>query len=178
MPEPDKLLVPEYYPAFRCKCGRCRATCCGGWGISISMQEYFRLLGLDCSPALRRRLDGALCPLEEPTEARYAQLLPDWRGVCPLQGQDGLCMLQQECGADALPPVCRHYPRGLRTAFGPACACSNSCEAVLEQLFCLEEPLAFLYVQAPAPLPCTQPPEPAWCRRSAPANRGGAAMTS
>lgn len=125
------------------------------------MQEYFRLLGMECSLSLRRRLDSAFHVLEHATEERYAQLTPDWRGVCPLQGEDGFCTLQQECGEDVLPLVCRYYPRGLRTAFARTCSCANSCEAVLEQLFQKEAPLTFLYAAEQAPLPQTQPPETA-----------------
>lgn len=123
------------------------------------MKEYFHLLGMECSPALRRRLDSAFHVLESATEDRYAQLTPDWRGVCPLQGTDGFCTLQQECGENVLPLVCHYYPRGLRTAFAQTCSCANSCEAVLELMFQKEEPLAFLYVAEQAPLPQTQTPE-------------------
>lgn len=161
MTEPAWVLVPDYFPSFQCKCGNCRTTCCGGWGISISMKEYFRLLGMECSASLRRRLDSALHVLENATEEQYAQLVPDWRGVCPLQGEDGFCTLQQECGEDILPLVCRYYPRGLRTAFDQTCSCANSCEAVLEQMFQQERPLTFLHIAEQAPLPRTQPPEAA-----------------
>jgi predicted permease len=44
MTEPH--LVPDYYPAFSCKMGACRHACCEGWPISVSMKDYFTLLGL------------------------------------------------------------------------------------------------------------------------------------
>ena len=45
MPFTHAFLVPDIYPSFRCKGGSCRSTCCKGWGISVRMEEYFRLLG-------------------------------------------------------------------------------------------------------------------------------------
>lgn len=147
----NEVLEPDYYPLFHCKCGQCRASCCGGWGISISMEEYFRLLGMDCPPPLRRRLDDALHLLADSTPERYAQLTPDWRGRCPLQREDGFCGLQCECGEQALPQICRQYPRGLRHAFEAQRACSNSCEATLELLFSREEPIRLQRGKGPVP---------------------------
>ena len=77
--------MPDYFPSFRCKCGACRACCCSGWAVSISADEYFRLIGVDCSPELRRRLDRALHLLPNPTPDRCARLDPDWQGACSLQ---------------------------------------------------------------------------------------------
>ena len=53
-------LAPDYYRAFRCKIAQCRAPCCDGWPVTFSMSDYFRLLGVACSPGLKRRLDSAL----------------------------------------------------------------------------------------------------------------------
>lgn len=136
-----KFLVPDYYPEFRCKGGECRCTCCNGWGISVSQQEYFRLLGMDCPPELRRRLDCAFHAPEDPSPERYRLLTPRWDGDCPLRAQDGLCALQCACGEEALPAVCRYYPRGVHIEFAYECSCTNSCEKVLEMLFDREEPL-------------------------------------
>lgn len=108
------------------------------------MDEYFRLLGLDCSPGLRARLDGAFHAADAPSPERYAQISHNWLGDCPMQREDGLCALQCECGETALPAVCRRYPRGARGLFDRECACSNSCEAVLEMFWDREAPLGFV----------------------------------
>lgn len=133
--------IPDYYARFVCKADRCRANCCHGWTITISMQDYFNLLGVPCSPTLRRKLDTALHPVKNPTPERYAQILPDWEGNCPLQQANGLCGLQCECGAEMLSSTCRYYPRGIRTAFANECCCSSSCEGVLETMFEQKEPI-------------------------------------
>ena len=136
--------VPAYYPNFRCKTGDCRHPCCTGWDIAISMQEYFRMIGLDCSPDLRRRLDTAFHLPDTPSEDRYAIISRRWDGDCPLHLPNGLCGLQCECGEDAIPSVCRYYPRSPKTRYAYQCQCSNSCEAVVELLFDYQEPMTFI----------------------------------
>ena len=143
----------EYWEEFECKGGACRHSCCQGWGISLSMKEYFRLLGMDCSPELRRKLDGAFHLVENPTEERYAQITPDWRGDCPMHMENGYCQLQVECGAQALSKICRLYPRSPRSHFGCECACSNSCERTLELLRKRVEPMKIVPLKAPVEMP-------------------------
>lgn len=145
--------TPDYYKNFSCKGGACRKSCCEGWPISMSMKEYFRLLGEDCSPELRRKLDAALHLADHPSPERYAQLLPDWRGECPLHRDDGLCSLHAECGENALCEICRLYPRSPRRFTQPECACSNSCEHTVELLFARTSPLAFEQTGLPIPVP-------------------------
>ena len=45
MKEAILALVPDYYPSFVCKAGACRTPCCEGWPVTMSMGDYFRLLG-------------------------------------------------------------------------------------------------------------------------------------
>lgn len=154
------FLVPSYYPMFRCKCGACRSTCCEGWEVTISLQEYFKLMGEECSPALRRRLDSAIKPLLHPQPGQYACIDHKWDGRCPLQEESGLCALHAECGEKALSAVCRYYPRSPRLTFGMECACANSCEGVLELLFATREPLTFLPMALEFELPKEVTDEP------------------
>ena len=79
----EDYLVPEYYPKFACKMGACRHPCCVGWPISVSTDDYFRLLGVDCAPALRAKLDTAVRVSLHPTPEAYAQIAPTWEGDCP-----------------------------------------------------------------------------------------------
>lgn len=136
----ESYLVPDYYPAFACKGGACRTNCCLGWRVTISLQDYFRLLGIECSSELRRKLDVALHVLPDATPDRYAEISPNWFDRCPLLDDAGLCMLQAECGEEALSLTCRYHPRGIRRAVIATCCCSASCEAVIE---------AFMHRSAP-----------------------------
>lgn len=145
MPETHTFLMPDYYPDFLCKMGNCRSACCEGWPVSVTMENYFLLIGTDCSPDLRRRLDCALRPARYPNRERYAVISPRWDGNCPLRADDGRCALQLELGEEVLADVCRLYPRGIRNENGEyECSCSNSCEAVLELLLSHKGPLRFI----------------------------------
>lgn len=151
----EPYLVPDYFPAFSCKMGACRRPCCEGWPISMTMKDYFTLLSVDCSPELRRRLDGGLHLAEHPTEDAYAQISPRYDGVCPLHLPDGRCALHAECGEGVLAAVCRLYPRGVRNGADKECSCANSCEAVVELLLDRQLPLTFTHVRRDFGLPDT-----------------------
>lgn len=138
-----EFLVPDYYPRFRCKGPSCRNACCSGWGVTIPRDQYFGLLGLSCGKRLREKLDRAFRPVLDPTPERFAEIVPTFEGGCPLRRPDGLCLLQASLGEEALPKVCRYYPRGPRLDPVPECSCANSCEATLELLFDTPAPLTF-----------------------------------
>lgn len=143
MSQSRMFFVPDFYERFVCKADACRANCCHGWSITVSMQDYFNLLSVPCSRRLREKLDVSLHLVKDADPQRYAQILPDWRGNCPLQQEDGLCGLQCECGEKMLSSTCRYYPRGVRTAFDDECCLSGSCEGVLETMFASMEPIRF-----------------------------------
>lgn len=140
------MIKADYYDKFKCKCGDCRSVCCGGWGITVSDGEYFRLLGLDCPPELRYILDCALAVVDDPCPERYAMMKPSYTGKCRLINEEGLCSLQIACGEEVLPAVCRMYPRSLTENHS---GCSASCERVTEMLM-RAEPLSF---SSPLPEP-------------------------
>ena len=108
------------------------------------MRDYFRLVGLECSPELRSRLDRALHILRDATPERYAEFSRTYTGECPLIRPDGLCALQRECGEDALSSVCRYYPRSPRTLHGGECSLSVTCEGVCETLFAKKDKMRFI----------------------------------
>lgn len=153
MPDPIWITVPEYFSQFQCKCGDCRTCCCTGWGISISRTDYFRLVGMECSKGLRRRVDESLSLLPDASEKRYARLNPNWLGQCHMRAGDGYCALQRERGENVLPLICRIYPRKIRRELELEGACANSCEKTLELLWEQKEPLRFVRIQKPASIP-------------------------
>lgn len=140
----NDYLMPDYFTSFRCKMGACRSACCEGWPISVSMKDYFMLLGADVSKELRIRLDCALHLAEHPTEDAYAVILPRYDGNCAVRMADGRCAIHCELGEDALSSVCRLYPRGVRTGETHECSCANSCEAIVEMFFDREEKIRFV----------------------------------
>lgn len=139
-----EFLMPDYYPAFSCKMGACRSACCVGWPISFTMSDYFKLLGIECSPELRRKLDCAMHLSEHPSPESYAQISPRYDGQCPMRLEDGRCGIHAELGEDALAAVCRLYPRAVHADESYECSCANSCEAVLEMFLKRQESMAFV----------------------------------
>jgi lysine-N-methylase len=104
------FIVPNYYKNFTCKGHDCRRSCCKGWDVSISMIEYFKLSGMNCSKKLRKRLDNAFYIAKNPTNDRYAIVSKTIEDDCPLHMSNGYCMLQYECGERILPAICHYYP--------------------------------------------------------------------
>lgn len=143
MKETHDFLVPDYFTQFACKMGACRSACCQGWPISITMQNYFILLGVECRRELRDRLDCGMYLVDRPTEDEYARFSMRYDGECPLRMDDGRCSIHAELGTEVLPNVCDLYPRGIRSEPGYECSCAASCEAVLELLIHRTEPLTF-----------------------------------
>ena len=144
MRESREYLVPDYYPGFACKMGACRASCCEGWTVSLSMEDYFLMLGVACSEPLRRKLDVALGLADNPSPEKYAEIRHRYDGNCPLRLEDGRCAVPAELGEGALPCVCRLYPRAVRSEGDYERSCAGSCEAVVERLLHHPEPLTFL----------------------------------
>ncbi len=154
MKERHDFLVPDYFLNFHCKMGDCREACCQGWPVSISMQNYYRLVGVECSGDLRRRLDCSMHMAEHPSKEKYAQFNPRYDGNCALRAQDGKCSLQCELGEDILPDVCRLYPRGIRfDGENYECSMSNSCEATLELLAAHSTPISYKKVSLDMVIP-------------------------
>jgi hypothetical protein len=141
------FIIPEYYPDFKCKASECRHPCCEGWNITISMNDYFRLVGAECSKELRVKLDCALKVTGGTDDGCYAIINCDYTGRCFLHRSDGLCAIQAELGEEYVPSVCRYYPRAIHHAFMYDCTCSNSCEEVIELLSGIRTPLRFLNKQ-------------------------------
>lgn len=150
------VFAPDYFSRFRCKCGDCRSVCCHGWRITLSRAEYFRLLGLNCSPDLRRIMDTAFYLSENPTEEEYAYISSSADGNCHMLDEDGLCMIHRECGEDYQPAVCRMYPRAVHAGEPTAAVCSGSCERVIEML--MEEPYPLPFTVTELQTESTPPP--------------------
>lgn len=143
----DKDLRPAYYDDFHCLAGQCHLSCCKGWHISFDKKDYLALKHEKGSPQLNQRLENNLRrirrgPLAEIHYGEFA--MPE--GCCPLLREDSLCALQAEKGHQALPLVCRIFPRGeialpsgyLERSLSPAC------EGVLALLWNLPDGVDFV----------------------------------
>ncbi len=138
------FLMPDYYTSFKCKTGECRHSCCDGWQVTFSLDDYFRLESEECGPALRDRIDRGVKISLHPTPEAYAYVGRDYYGNCPMRLRDGRCAIHAELGEDALATVCRLYPRGIRTLPDYECSMANSCEGVVEMLLDRKDSVKFI----------------------------------
>lgn len=109
----EKDLRPAYYDDFHCLMGDCRVSCCkGSWEISFDRKDYLKIKKQKGSPELNEKLAHCLRRFrgEAVSEAKYAEFATNGT-VCPLLDENGLCSLQREKGANALPWVCQIFPR-------------------------------------------------------------------
>lgn len=137
-------LRPACYDAFHCLAADCRFSCCKGWQITFDKKDYLSLKRLEGSPELNARMEGALRRIRTDTPARHFGEFDMHTGICPLLREDGLCDLQVEKGHEALPEVCRVFPRAESYSAGYLeRSLSPACEGVLELLWNLPEGLAF-----------------------------------
>lgn len=139
-------LMPLYYKDFHCIMGACQDNCCDdGWKISFNKKDYLKLKRSPMSQKLQARIPQHVVRLrEQGTEDNYAEIRLDERGCCPFHDENGMCLLQLECSAEALPRVCQTFPRQkIYTAAGLECSLSPACEAVLFQLWDLPQGIDF-----------------------------------
>lgn len=149
-------LRPACYDDFQCLAGDCRLNCCKGWHITFNRKDYMFLKRQTGSPDFNARMEHAIHRIRSGpfSGAYFGEIHLKENGLCPLQREDGLCALQLEKGHNALPAVCRIFPRienvspsgFLERALSPAC------EGVLALLWELPEGVDF----RSDPLPASQ----------------------
>ena len=140
-------LRPAYYDSFHCLAGDCRWNCCKGWRITFDKKDYLSLKHDKYSPALGEQIGNGIQRIRgnQPYTNHYAEIHLREDGSCPFQREDGLCALQVEKGAQALPEVCKIFPRV--EAYLPSGYCERSlslaCEAVVKLLWDLPDGIVF-----------------------------------
>ncbi|MBR2533882.1 MAG: flagellin lysine-N-methylase [Erysipelotrichaceae bacterium] len=131
----EEWFTPDYYPEFSCKADKCRHTCCSTWRIPVSKKEYQKLITMECSEDLNRRVQSAFVIPETVNDDVYRYVSFNWLGQCPIQ-EKGLCSLHAEKGEGYLPKACKLYPRSLKkVGVHNVASCSSSCERIIEMLY-------------------------------------------
>ena len=134
-----KLIVPDYYPQFRCIAGACRHSCCIGWEIDVdedARARYAQVQG-DIGRRLQESIDQ---------ENGCFRLGEDER--CPFLNKEGLCDLIIALGEDSLCQICADHPRfrnflSDRTEMGLGMCCEAAAELILSR----QEPMTFLCLE-------------------------------
>jgi len=125
-------LMPAYCKDFHCLAENCRDSCCKDWRIEFDKNDFLRLRRLDAPKEFKPRLDSAVKRLR--SGPGHGTLFGHFQledGNCPLLEKCGLCSLQLNCGGEALPEVCRVFPRiSCYTAAAREHCLTLGCEAV------------------------------------------------
>ena len=124
-----KLIVPDYYPRFRCIAGDCKHSCCIGWEIDIDEDtlETYRNIDGDIGLRLQEHIDRSC-------EAPHFILGEHER--CPFLNRENLCDLIISLGEDALCSICADHPRfrnefSDRTEMGLGLSCEAAAKLIL-----------------------------------------------
>lgn len=131
---------------FHCLAEGCRLSCCKGWSITFDKKDFLSLKREKGTAGLNARLESGVRRIKKGPllGVHYGEFVMD-HTCCPLLREDGLCMLQAEKGHDALPFVCRIFPR--RETYQPSGYLERSltpaCEGVLALLWELPEGIEF-----------------------------------
>lgn len=133
-----KALVfkPEYYDNFSCKSSNCRQTCCAGWAITLSKEEYRKIQkSIRDEEMFDTRTYFEKMPPSQRNSNSYMKIILDQDKNCLFLNQQKLCSLQCHFGEGILPNTCSWFPRKLFENYGLICATiSPACEKVLEML--------------------------------------------
>jgi len=137
---PMKLIVPDYYPQFRCKADACRHSCCIGWEIDIDETALarFRAVEGELGQRLQEQIDTEGTP--------HFRLGSDER--CPFLNEQGLCDLIIRLGEDSLCQICADHPR-FRNEFSHCTemGLGLTCEAAAELILRQSEPMTLIALQ-------------------------------
>lgn len=141
-----KVLMPDYYPEFHCLADKCKYTCCQEWYINLTRKDYQQLRKLRVSKDIEYSLKTTV-KRNHPCESDddYAHIQLDEKKFCPLITKDGLCGLQQKCGYNILPNICKSFPRQEQSSpSGIEHVCSSGCEAVVQLLIDNQNSIQFI----------------------------------
>lgn len=124
-----KLIVPDYYPRFRCIAGDCRHSCCIGWEIDIDEDtlETYKAAEGELGRRLREHIDfDSDCP----------HFITGADGRCPFLNGDNLCDLIIGMGEETLCGICDLHPRfrndfSDRTEMGLGLCCEEAARLIL-----------------------------------------------
>ena len=133
-----KIIIPDYYPEFRCIADRCRHSCCIGWEIDIDpdTRESYRAV----PGPFGVRLNAAIDDGGEVSSFRLGE-----GERCPMLNKSGLCDLITHLGEEHLCQICADHPRFRsyftdRTEVGLGLCCEEAARLILSR----EAPMTLL----------------------------------
>lgn len=142
-------LMPLYYKNFHCLAGACRDSCCVGWKIEFNKKDYLAIksrVNESDDEALKALCGKSIARLRTGEHDKlYAEFPMNESNRCGFLREDGLCALQLKCGEDALPSICRTFPRLINdTLAAREYVLTPACEGVLALLWDIPEGIDFV----------------------------------
>lgn len=133
------VVQPDYYEKFHCIGGDCEDNCCCyAWRVDVDRATWLRYQACQ-SETLKPRLQEFIqmeprADLRSTVQFATIKFLPNRR--CSFLGEDMLCAIHKELGAEALSNTCAEYPRmvnlfGPQYEYGLAVSCPEAARVAL-----------------------------------------------
>lgn len=130
-----KHVALDYFPEFKCLADKCNYTCCYQWQIDIKRPDYMKVKNLRASKETKEKIEHCFKRVRDDSTPYYAQMVMREDGYCPFLTEQKMCSLQQECGYNVLPEICKVFPRLKHLAPNTwEHSCSTGCEQTVNLL--------------------------------------------
>lgn len=103
------LITPKFYESFQCIGAECENNCCHHWNVTIEKPTFHALKNLG-DIKIRQIIKNQTQPVKGNSQF-YRMFKLDDKGNCPCLQDDGWCHIHANHGEEALPQVCRMFPR-------------------------------------------------------------------
>ncbi|MBF0369033.1 MAG: flagellin lysine-N-methylase [Magnetococcales bacterium] len=143
----------NYLSHFQCIGGACELSCCRGWPIKLLNDDLNRLRqSLGGSEAMRKRFERLVEMPQNPATGDQRKEGHDGEkaclkmidGGCGFLDGAGLCTIQNDHGENALPSVCRQFPRNIARFRGRyEITASLACPEIARLCLLQEQPMAW-----------------------------------
>ncbi len=143
---------PAWIRDFKCSGQDCPLTCCRGWNIPVDEAHaafYSQVTDPDLAPRLQISLKEIRTKRNRQYQNHYfLNLLDQPEEICALQDSEGLCRIQKEFGAAALPDTCYFFPKVLwQINNGWTLSADFACPEVLRAAILSPEPATFQWIE-------------------------------
>ena len=129
----DIVLQPSFYDTFECIGGKCKNTCCHGWRITFSKEEFRNIKRKGKSEEFQKLYQDAFTIQKGAKEPYLIKL--DKEGNCKFLTEEGLCAVYAETGPENMSAVCQNFPRTrVQYLNRYECFLSIGCEEVVRLL--------------------------------------------
>jgi len=104
------MIVPDYFPIFKCIGNECEDTCCVGWKVTIDKDTYKKYTQIKNIDFRKKVIKNISKNRASEKNAQYKiKLLKGL--ICPFLNENKLCDIFINCDESYLSSTCTNYPR-------------------------------------------------------------------